>query len=94
MNSNSRIETVFRLQPTGAIPTVIGRYNPQGQLVSRNSGDEVNQTGDDDTSWIDFITCDHVISMMDGTRPEMTCELLASLFQPCSKWQGVLFFYT
>ena len=32
---------------------------------------------------------------VDGTRPEMTCELLDSLFQPqCSKWQGVLSFYS
>ena len=38
-------ERVFCLQPeaTGPVPTSIEWYNPQGQLVSRDSGDEVNQ---------------------------------------------------
>ena len=36
-------ETVYCLQPTGPVPTAIEWYNPQGQLVSRDSGDEVNQ---------------------------------------------------
>ena len=33
------------MQPTGLVPTAIDWYNPQGQLVSRNTGDEVNQGG-------------------------------------------------
>ena len=36
-------ETVYCLQPAGPAPTAIEWYNPQGQLVSRDSGDEVNQ---------------------------------------------------
>ena len=31
------------LQPTGPVPTAIEWYNPQGQLVSSDGGDEVNQ---------------------------------------------------
>ena len=31
------------LQATGPMPTSIEWYNPQGQLVSNDSGDEVNQ---------------------------------------------------
>ena len=34
---------MFCVQLTGPVPTVIEWYNPQGQLVSRDSGDEVNQ---------------------------------------------------
>ena len=36
------------VQATGPVPTSIEWYNPQGQLVSRDGGDEVNQlaTGD------------------------------------------------
>jgi len=38
-------ERVFCLQPeaTGLVPTSIRWYYPQGQLVSRDGGDEVNQ---------------------------------------------------
>ena len=38
-------ERVFCLQPeaSGPVPTSIQWYNPQGQLVSRNNRDEVNQ---------------------------------------------------
>ena len=38
-----RRETVYCVQVTGPVPTAIEWYNPQGQLVSRNGGDEVNQ---------------------------------------------------
>ena len=33
------------MQPTGPVPTAIEWYNPQGQLVSRDGGGEVNQAG-------------------------------------------------
>ena len=33
------------VQVTGPVPTAIEWYNPQGQLVSRDGGDEVNQAG-------------------------------------------------
>ena len=33
------------LQLTGPVPTAIEWYNPQGQLVSRDGGDKVNQAG-------------------------------------------------
>ena len=33
------------LQPAGPAPTAIEWYNPQGQLVPRDGGDEVNQAG-------------------------------------------------
>ena len=33
------------VQPTGPVPTAIEWYNPQGQLVSRDGGDQVNQAG-------------------------------------------------
>ena len=36
-------DRVFCIQATGPVPTSIGWYNPQGQLVSRDGGDEVNQ---------------------------------------------------
>ena len=36
-------ERVFCLQATGPVPTSIEWYNPQGQLVSKDGGDEVNQ---------------------------------------------------
>ena len=36
-------ERVLCVQPTGPVPTAIEWYNPQGQLVSRNDGDQVNQ---------------------------------------------------
>lgn len=36
-------DTVICLQATGPVPTTIRWYNPQGQLVSRGGGDEVNQ---------------------------------------------------
>ena len=38
---------MYCLQPvtTGPVPTAIDWYNPQGQLVSRDGGDEVNQAG-------------------------------------------------
>ena len=36
-------ETVFCLQLTGPVPTAIQWYNPQGQLVSRASRDDVHQ---------------------------------------------------
>ena len=36
-------ERVYCLQNTGPVPTSIDWYNPQGQLVSRDGGDEVNQ---------------------------------------------------
>ena len=35
--------SVFCVQNTGPLPTSIKWYNPQGQLVSRSDGDEVNQ---------------------------------------------------
>ena len=38
-------ERVYCVQPTGPVPTAIEWYNPQGQLVSNNTGDEVNQGG-------------------------------------------------
>ena len=31
------------MENTGPVPTSIEWYNPQGQLVSRNNSDEVNQ---------------------------------------------------
>ena len=34
---------MYCLQPAGPAPTAIEWYNPQGQLVSRNGGEEVNQ---------------------------------------------------
>ena len=36
-------QRVYCLQATGPVPTSIEWYNPQGQLVSKDSGDEVNQ---------------------------------------------------
>ena len=36
-------ERVFCLQATGPVPTSIEWYNPQGQLVSKDGSDEVNQ---------------------------------------------------
>ena len=36
---------MYCLQPVGPVPTAIEWYNPQGQLVSRDGGDEVNQAG-------------------------------------------------
>ena len=36
-------QKVYCVQATGPVPTLIEWYNPQGQLVSRDSGDEVNQ---------------------------------------------------
>ena len=41
-----RSERVYCLQPAGPVPTAIEWYNPQGELVSTNTGDEVNQGGD------------------------------------------------
>ena len=38
-----RRERVFCLQVTGPVPTAIEWYNPQGQLVSWDGGDVVNQ---------------------------------------------------
>ena len=38
-------ERLFCVQATGPVPTSIEWYNPQGQLVSRNGGVEVNQAG-------------------------------------------------
>ena len=38
------------LQPARPEPTTIEWYNPQGQLVSRSGGDEVNQVGAGDTA--------------------------------------------
>ena len=38
-------ERVFCVQVTGPVPTSVEWYNPQGQLVSRNTSDEVNQVG-------------------------------------------------
>ena len=36
---------MYCVQPTGPVPTAVDWYNPQGQLVSRSGGDEVNQAG-------------------------------------------------
>ena len=36
---------MYCLQVAGPVPTAIEWYNPQGQLVSRSSEDEVNQVG-------------------------------------------------
>ena len=36
-------QRVFCVQNTGPVPTSIEWYNPQGQLVSSNNRDEVNQ---------------------------------------------------
>ena len=36
---------MYCLQPAGPVPTAIEWYNPQGQLVSRDGGDEVSQGG-------------------------------------------------
>ena len=36
---------MYCLQPRGPVPTAIEWYNPQGQVVSRNGGDVVNQGG-------------------------------------------------
>ena len=33
------------VQVTGPVPTAIEWYNPQGELVSNSTGDEVNQAG-------------------------------------------------
>ena len=41
---------MYCLQPTASVPTAIEWYNPQGQLVSRDSRDEVNQAGAGDTA--------------------------------------------
>ena len=38
-------QRVYCLQATGPVPTSIEWYNPQGQLVSRNNREEVNQAG-------------------------------------------------
>ena len=38
-------EWVYCVQATGPVPTSIEWYNPQGQLVSKDVGDAVNQTG-------------------------------------------------
>ena len=43
------------LQTSGPVPTAINWYNPHGQLVSRNGGDEVNQaTGDGRARFLHF----------------------------------------
>ena len=34
---------MYCVQPTGPVPTAMEWYNPQGQLVSRDGGNEVNQ---------------------------------------------------
>ena len=34
---------MYCLQPAGPVPTAIEWYNPQGQLVSRDGREEVNQ---------------------------------------------------
>ena len=50
-------ERVYCLQPTGPVPTSIEWYNSQVQLVSRDTGDEVNQvvgSGGGRTSFITF----------------------------------------
>ena len=38
-------ESVYCLQVRGPVPTSIEWYNPQGQLVSKDGGDAVNQQG-------------------------------------------------
>ena len=38
-------QRVYCVQATGPLPTSIEWYNPQGQLVSRNNKEEVNQAG-------------------------------------------------
>ena len=38
-------DEVYCIQVRGPVPTSIEWYNPQGQLVSRNTSDEVNQVG-------------------------------------------------
>ena len=42
------------LQPAGPAPTAIEWYNPQGQLVSTDGGDEVNQGGPVRTRYLNF----------------------------------------
>ena len=34
---------MLTLQPSGPLPTTIEWYNPQGQLVSKDGRDEINQ---------------------------------------------------
>ena len=46
---------MFCLQPTGPVPTAIEWYNPQGQLVSRDGRDEVNQAGYGRAAFLSFI---------------------------------------
>ena len=41
---------MYCVQPTRPVPTAIEWYNPQGQLVSRDGGDEVNQGGGGSTA--------------------------------------------
>ena len=38
-------ERVYCVQPAGPVPTAIEWYTPQGELVSNNTGSEVNQAG-------------------------------------------------
>ena len=38
-------DRVYCVQDTGPVPTSLEWYNPQGQMVSRNNRDEVNQAG-------------------------------------------------
>ena len=36
-------ERVYCVQVAGSVPTAMEWYNPQGHLMSRNTGDKVNQ---------------------------------------------------
>ena len=42
------------MQPAGQVPTAIVWYNPQGRLVSRDGGDEVNQHRAGRTAFLTF----------------------------------------
>ena len=46
---------MYCVQLTGSVPTAIEWYNPQGQLVSRDGRDEVNQAGYGRAAFLSFI---------------------------------------
>ena len=49
-----KLETVSCVPPTGLVPTSVEWYDPQGQLVSRDSGDNVKQAAENGTAHLIF----------------------------------------
>ena len=49
-----KFETVYCVPPTGPVPTSVVWYDPQDQLVSRNSSDMVRQAAKNGTAHLIF----------------------------------------